>query len=83
MRVIEINKYRKHERDYDFIYKILEHAVKENIEVAICLKTEDLQVLLGKDCADGKFPVSVISTNSEIVSKIDKINYLDLSNCGE
>ena len=77
MKVIQFNKYKK-QHNYEYIDYMLDYAKENNIELALCFKTEDVYELF--DVIDKELKITAVTMNKDIIDRLSGTNYVELNN---
>lgn len=80
MKVIQFNKYKK-QHNYEYIDYMLDYAKENNIELALCFKTEDVYEL--SDVIDKELKITAVTMNKDIIDRLSGTNYVDLNSLKE
>ena len=80
IKVIQFNKY-KNQHNYDYIDTMLDYAKENNIELALCFKTEDVYELF--DVIDKELKITAVTMNKDIIDRLSGTNYVDLNSLKE
>ena len=60
---------------------MLDYAKENNIELALCFKTEDVYELF--DVIDKELKITAVTMNKDIIDRLSGTNYVDLNSLKE